>query len=122
MLPGSMSGLSKAMVMQLRKMKTRTTWSNILCAMTFWQETRSLRRQPRSEDPKQTRCLVTLREGTCLAVGGLVWAHSTFPVGCSLSGCCWVEASSPVLRWEEVQGPGLPAAAPLRRVGFQHFV
>lgn len=52
MLPGSMSGLSKAMVMQLRKMKTRTTWSNILCAMTFWQETRSLRRQPRSEDPQ----------------------------------------------------------------------
>lgn len=46
-LPGSMSGLSRAMVIQLRKMKTRTTWSNILCAMTFWQETRSLRRQPR---------------------------------------------------------------------------
>lgn len=46
-LLGSMSGLSRAMVIQLRKMKTRTTWSNILCAMTFWQETRSLRRQPR---------------------------------------------------------------------------
>lgn len=46
-LPGSMSGLSRAMVTQLRKMKARTTWSNILCAMTFWQETRSLRREPR---------------------------------------------------------------------------
>lgn len=39
---GSMSGLSKAMVMQLRKMKTRTTWSKSLCAMTFWQLARNL--------------------------------------------------------------------------------
>lgn len=41
-LRGSMSGLSRAMVMQLRKIKTSTTWSNILWAMTFWHVTRNL--------------------------------------------------------------------------------
>lgn len=32
-LCGSILGRSMAMVMQLRKMMTRTTWSNILCVM-----------------------------------------------------------------------------------------
>lgn len=41
-LRGSMSGLSRAMVMQLRKIKTSTTWSNILWAMTFWHIIRNL--------------------------------------------------------------------------------
>lgn len=39
---GRMSGLSKAMVMQLRKMKTSTTWSNILCEISRWQAPRNL--------------------------------------------------------------------------------
>lgn len=69
----------------------------------------------------QTHCVLMLPVVNCLATGWVRQAHSTLPAGCSLGGC-WVYHSSPVLRWEEVQGPGLPAAAPLGRIGLQHFV
>ncbi len=41
-LEGSILGLSMAIVMQLRKMMTRTTWSNILWEMILLQVTRNL--------------------------------------------------------------------------------
>lgn len=39
---GSISGRSRAMVMQFRKMKTRTTWSNNLWEITLWHHARHL--------------------------------------------------------------------------------
>lgn len=45
MLLGWMSGLSRAMVIQLRKMKRRMTWSNILWLMTLWHHNLNLERE-----------------------------------------------------------------------------
>lgn len=41
-LCGSILGRSMAIVMQLRKMMTRTTWSNILWVMIRWHRRRNL--------------------------------------------------------------------------------
>lgn len=52
-LCGSMSGRSSAIVMQLRNMKTSTTWSNILWAMTFWHITLNLEEWRKGKCPSE---------------------------------------------------------------------